>query len=169
MAKKSLLWLLILFASLVWAAEDGPTTILLVRHAEKSAVPPDNPGLTDAGKARAQILVHMLGPSGFKAIYSSQYARTRETAEPLANHLGLSVKQVDANQTPKLVNELLSQHAGRKVLVVGHSNTLPEIIEALGGGNVPEIEDHEYDNLFVVTVYQPGKAKVLRLKFGNSR
>ena len=150
------------------AGIDQVTTILLVRHAEKSTTPPENPLLNEKGRARAASLVTLLGAAGIQAIFTSQYARTHETAEPLAKHLGLTIQQRDAGDTQKLIGEILSRYRGKVVLIVGHSNTLPEMIQALGGGTIPEIEDTEFDNLFVVTVYGPGKAKAIRLKTTRS-
>jgi 2,3-bisphosphoglycerate-dependent phosphoglycerate mutase len=151
----------------IFSQDDAVTTILLVRHAEKSAAPADDPALTEIGKARAQSLIKMLGQSGIKAIYATQFTRTKETARPLAEHLGLTVTQIDASDTKKLVEQIRSQHAGKTVLIAGHSNTLPKIIEELGGDVIPSIAESEYDNLFVVTLNRSGKAKVLRIKYGN--
>lgn len=143
------------------------TTILLVRHAEKGAAPPDNPPLSAEGQERARSLAHVASEAGVKAIYTSQFARTRETVEPLANRLGLAINQIDASDTARLINEVKSRHAGEVVLIVGHSNTVPNIIDALGGDLVPSIDDKQYDYLFVVTLPRAGKAKVVRLKYGR--
>jgi 2,3-bisphosphoglycerate-dependent phosphoglycerate mutase len=141
------------------------TTVILTRHAEKMTTPEDDPVLNAQGKERAELLASMLENSGVNAIYSSQYSRTKLTAEPLSKRLKLPVETVDANTTNKLVSSILSKHAGGTVLVVCHSNTLPEIVQALGGGTIPEIGDFDYDNLYIVTVYQKGLAKVVRLKY----
>ena len=156
-----------LFSSVIFA--DEPTTIILVRHAEKGTAPADNPSLTEAGKARATELVRVVGMSDIKAVYSSQYARTRETAEFVAQHFSIPVQQVDAAKTNDLVSDILSRHAGETVLVVGHSNTLPEIVQAFGGPAIADPEDNEYDNLLVLFVSSPGKAKLVPLKFGEKQ
>ena len=144
------------------------TTVILVRHGEK-VVDPNNADapLTPVGQARAQELIHVLGNAGITAIYATQVTRTQQTAKPLADRLGLQTNIVDAKNTKELVSQITSQHAGAVVLVVGHTNSLPEVIAALGGGSVPVIPDTEYDNLYVVTLYRFGKAKVVRLKYGN--
>ncbi len=146
-------------------SQDGTTTILLVRHAEKSAAPADDPVLSPAGEARAELLARMLENSGLSVIYTSQYARTKKTAEPLALRFRVPLQTIDAANTNKLVDTILSKHSGETVLVVGHSNTLPEIAQALGTGKAQEIDDNDYDNLYVVTVTPNRKAKLLRLKF----
>jgi broad specificity phosphatase PhoE len=146
-------------------AAEKITTVILTRHAEKTAVPENDPVLNAQGKERSELLASMLENSGVNAIYSSQYSRTKLTAEPLSKRLKLPVEIVDANTTNKLVSSILSKHAGETVVVVCHSNTLPEIVQALGGGAIPEIGDLDYDNLYIVTVYQKGLAKVFRLKY----
>ena len=146
-------------------AAEKITTVILTRHAEKMTTPEDDPVLNAQGKERAELLASILENSGVNAIYSSQYSRTKLTAEPLSKRLKLPVETVDANTTNKLVSSILSKHAGGTVLVVCHSNTLPEIVQALGGGAIPEIGDLDYDNLYIVTVYQKGLAKVVRLKY----
>lgn len=158
--------LILLFFLSAEAADFQPVTVIVVRHAEKTTKPADDPGLTEQGKERSLKLVKLLQSAGIGRIYSSQYARTRLTAEPLAKELGLQVMQIDADKSETLVSTIVSDSTGGgKVLVVGHSNTLPEIIAALGAGKIPEIEDAEYDNFYIVTVYSPGKATLLRLKF----
>lgn len=144
------------------------TTVILVRHAEKNIEPnnPD-PDLSPAGQARAQELVRVLGAAGINAIYGTQYKRTQQTAKPLADNLHQAININDAIKTQNLVNSIRTTNRGQTILVVGHSNTLPEIITALGGGPVPEIADSDYDNMFIVTIYKSGGAKVTRLKYGS--
>jgi broad specificity phosphatase PhoE len=164
--RKAILFCLLIFIVQNQAfSADKITTVILTRHAEKATAPENDPALTAAGKERADLLVSMLEKSGVNGIYSSQYARTRLTAEPLSRRLGIPVETVDAGATNKLVQAILSKHSGGTVLVVCHSNTLPEIVKALGGGTIHEIDDMDYDNLYIVTVYQKGRANVLRLKY----
>jgi phosphohistidine phosphatase SixA len=153
-------------------------TVFLARHAEKETTPPEDPPLTTAGQERAQTLMRMLAGTGIKTIYTSQFLRTRQTAEPLAKQLGvdvtvLAIKMDDKNPRKvsdqsyvEVVNKVY-ERAGESVLIVGHSNTLSEIIKRLGGDMMPSIDDKEFDDLFVVTIYAKGKAKVLRLKYGS--
>jgi 2,3-bisphosphoglycerate-dependent phosphoglycerate mutase len=141
------------------------TTVIVVRHAEKSSTPRDNPPLTEQGQARAAALARILRSAGVTAIYSSPFLRTLQTVQPLARQLGLSIDQVDAKEIKGLVDKVLKDHSGQVVVISGHSNTVPLIVEALGAGTIPPISDTEYDNLYIVTVYGPGKAKVVGLKF----
>lgn len=153
-------------------------TVFLARHAEKETTPPEDPPLTAAGQERAQTLMRTLAGTGIKTIYTSQFLRTRQTAEPLAKQLGVDVTvlaiKMDAKNPKKIsdqsyeeVVDKVYERAGESVLIVGHSNTLSEIIKRLGGDMMPSIDDKEFDDLFVVTIYAKGKAKVLRLKYGS--
>ena len=153
-----------------------PTTVFLARHAEKADAPREDPPLLETGTARAQLLARILGKSGVKAIYTSQYLRTRATAEPLAKQLGIASvaislkmspsnpRQVTAESIQEIV-EKIYQRPGENALVIGHSNSVPDVIKALGGDVVPTIDEKEFDDLFVVTVYAKGKARVTHLKY----
>ena len=146
------------------------TTVIIVRHAEKNIEPnnPD-PDLSPAGQARAQEIARMFGDAGVQAIYATQYKRTQQTVAPLANRLGLSVTSVDAKQSEELTRRILSNNRGQTVFVAGHNNTAPEIVNILSGANgekYPQIPESEYDNMYIVTIYRFGKAKVLKVKYG---
>ena len=143
------------------------TTVIIVRHAEKNIEPnnPD-PDLSPAGQARAQEIARIFGDSGVQAIYATQYKRTQQTVTPLASRLGLPVVSVDAKQSSELTRRILSNNRGQTVFVAGHNNTAPEIVNLLSGENYPQIPESEYDNMFVVTIYRFGKAKVLKVKYG---
>jgi 2,3-bisphosphoglycerate-dependent phosphoglycerate mutase len=167
MTVKRIIFFLVLFCfvSGIAFAKEKITTVFLVRHAEKLTTPADDPVLSPQGIARTQLLVRMFENSNLNGIYVSQYARTKLTAEPLAKKSGIALETVAAATTNKLVQSILSKHSGGTVLVVGHSNTLPEIIEALGAGKIREIDDLDYDNVYVVTVSGNGTAKVVQMKF----
>src|SRR4029453_4636304 len=143
------------------------TTGILIRHGERNAPTPANPDphLNAAGKARAKKLIHVVGQSGIKAIYRSHFVRAKETAHPLASHFAVSGIEMDEALQTK--NDILSNHTGQTVLVIGHSDTVPDIINRLGAGNLPVINDSEFDNLFVVKIFGPGRASMTRLKYGN--
>jgi len=145
------------------------TTVILVRHAEK-VIDPNNPDvdLSPAGQARAQELVRMFGDTGVNAIYATQYKRTQQTVKPLADKLSLPVTQVNAKNTADLLAQILAQHSGQVIFISGHNNTVPEIIAALGGPTFPVIPETEFDNLYLVSVYRTGKAKVVKLKYGTA-
>lgn len=149
------------------AVEQPPLTVILVRHAEKAVVPPENkdPDLSTAGLARAEAIRKMFAEAGVGAIYATQFKRTQQTAKPLAEKLGLPVTQVEAKKTSDLVKQIRVQNAGQVIFIVGHNNTVPEIIAELGGPKLPIIPETEYDNLYILTVLSDGSAKLLKLKY----
>jgi len=170
--------LLAVFCQAAFAQEDfKPTTVFLVRHAEKEDVPKQDPPLKKEGVARSQELARILSTAGIKAIYTSQFLRTKQTAEPLAAKTGVSVtaltlkpnpsnlRLIAEESTAELVNKIL-QRPGDTALVIGHSNWIPDVIKMLGGDVVPTIDEQKFDDLFIVTIYGKGKAKVVQLKYG---
>jgi broad specificity phosphatase PhoE len=143
------------------------TTVILIRHGERNNPSAANrdPHLNTAGKTRAKKLIHVIGQSGIKAIYNSHFVRSRETAQPVAFHLGLSPIVMD--EPVQIKSDILSHHAGQTVLVIGHSDTVPDLINRFGAGSMPVIDDGEFDNLFVVKVFSRQRASLTRLKYGN--
>jgi 2,3-bisphosphoglycerate-dependent phosphoglycerate mutase len=139
------------------------TTVILTRHAEIDTAHGADPPLNAQGKRRAELLRSMLAESGIDAIYVSHFSRTRETARPLAVSQGRIPIVLD--EPKDIAADILSNHPGDTVLVVGHSNTVPETIGILGGGRLPVIDEHEFNNLFVATVFQPDKAAIVKLKY----
>ena len=132
-------------------AANASPTIYLVRHAERAAVSgrvPADTGLSRAGQARAQALAHLLSGAGISAIYTTEYRRTQETAAPLARSLRIRPEVVPADDLRSLVAKLRASTGN--VLVVGHSNTLPQLLSALGIRTRITIAESDYDNLFEV-------------------
>ena len=153
------------------AAEPGVTTVIVVRHAEKAAEPAADPPLTSAGAARAEALAELLRGVPVRAVLSTDFARTRSTAAPLAARLGLTTQLVDArarDHARQVAEGVLARHRGETVVVVGHSNTVPDIVAALGAPKPPAICDPEYDNLYVVRVRANGVATVERRRYGEA-
>ncbi len=149
-------------------AQTAPTTdaVFLVRHAEKTAEKKD-PGLTEAGKARAVALADRLEGEGITHIHSSDYIRTRDTAAPLAARLGLEVALYNPRDLPGMATKLKAM-PGRH-LVVGHSNTTDKLTELLGGdGGTPIVEKTEYDRLYVVTMETGEPVKSYLTRYGAS-
>jgi phosphohistidine phosphatase SixA len=154
------------------------TTVFLVRHAEKDTAPRENPPLTEQGKRRSEALARALKEANIKAIYTSQFLRTQQTAEPLGRLLGVTPASIElkmdsrnqgqvSEQSLKEIVDKIHARAGESALVVGHSNTIPEVIRMLGANETPAIDEKQFDDLFVVTVYEKGKAKAARLKYGD--
>ena len=159
--------ILLLAAARVAAAQ--ATTVILVRHAEKAAQPANDPGLTAAGEERARDLAQLARDAGVTAVITTQYARARATAQPIASALRITPEVVEARGTSHAqdVANAVRAHAGGVVLVVGHSNTIPAIIAALGAPQPPPICDPEYDNVYIVTVPASGPAHVIRAHYGE--
>ena len=148
----------------------GSTVIVVVRHAEKQLDAGGDPALSPAGEARAALLSRMLaapdGPGRLDAIYVSATLRNRMTAAPLAATLGITPIVAASADPQALARRVLREHAGGRVLVIGHSDTVNEIVEALSGASgLPPIGDADYGVLYVVTVPRIGHANLLRLTY----
>lgn len=141
-----------------------PTTIYLVRHAEKADTSRD-PDLSEAGKLRALRLADLLKDEKIQKIYSTNYKRTLQTAEPLSELTGQPVLFYSADTLPALVEQLKQSH--QNTLVVGHSNTTISVLDAFGlKFSGKKIEDGDYSNLFKISSYpQSSKIRLKELKF----
>jgi broad specificity phosphatase PhoE len=151
-------------------AQPGPTVVLIVRHAEKATDAEDSP-LTDAGTQRAQALVSVAENAGVSAIYTTQFRRNHETAKPLSDRMNVAVTEMPVDlQNPgdygkRLARDILEKHAGQTVLIVGHSNTVPLIIDALTG-RTGSVGDVAYHDLFIVTIPPSGQASLIKAEYG---
>jgi phosphohistidine phosphatase SixA len=158
----------LVFASLAAAA---PAVVLVVRHAERAAAPADDPPLTAIGKQRAEELARVVqawsaAGAPVSALFASEVRRTQQTLEPTAAATHVKVSVVAAKDTPALAKAILAIEGG-VVVVAGHSNTIPAIVQALGGPAGIVIADADFDRLFVIT--SPGaKAQVVTLRYGGS-
>lgn len=160
-------------ASLVAFAAPRPATdtvVLVVRHAEKAGPSGDVP-LSAAGEERAKALVSIAREAGVSAIITTQFQRTRLTAAPAAQALGITGEVIEArgavpDHARAIADAVRSRFAGRTVLVVGHSNTVPAIVAAFGGPKLPDICDDLYDDLFTVIVSPEGTVRVVHAKYG---
>jgi ketosteroid isomerase-like protein len=117
---------------------------------------------------RAEILAHVAGAAGVKAIYHSDTRRTRQTAEPLAKELGLTPIIYPPKENDTLVTRIFAEHEGETVLVVGHSNTVSTIIAAAGGPKIGDLPEDEFDKLFVVVMppCRRGASTLVTLQYG---
>lgn len=135
--------------------EVAPIVIYLARHAEAVYPPPEDsprdPQLNAMGQDRADALARLLGSESITTVFSTDYHRTRETAEPLAASRGLQVEIYDPTDLPGFAQTLRAT-PGRHV-VLGHSNTTPELAGLLGGdAGEPIDEAMEFDRLYVLTI-----------------
>ena len=141
--------------------------VVVVRHAEKQLGSIDDPPLSPVGEARAERLARLLGDPSFgavRAIIVTDTRRAQQTAAPLAKRLRLQPEVVSARDLDEVLARVRA-HRGSRVLVVGHSNTVPELVSRLSGEAVPPIADDEYDDLYVISTPTFGPAALLRLTF----
>ena len=158
---KPFVFSILLLVALLFAPDaKAQTTVFIVRHAEKADSSKD-PDLSEAGNARAKALASMLRDAGIARIFATEFKRTQQTAAPLAKMLGLEVKSLAANDSTKLVAALRDETG--KALVVGHTNTIPDLIKALGITTPIAIGENEYDDLFVVQLGE--KPGLIRLHY----
>jgi len=149
-----------------------PTTVILVRHAEKAADDPRDPNLSPAGEARARALAGMLAQAGVTHLFASEFKRTQATLRPLATAAGREVLVVPAADQAALVAAIEALPAGSIAVIAGHSNTVPALVTALGGalrGTVPsptgpQLPDDAYDRLFLVILPARGEVQTLELR-----
>lgn len=152
------------------AAEPAPTTVIVVRHAEKVDDSRD-PALSDAGVERARALAATLAQAGLDAAYASQYRRTQLTAKPAARAAGLSVR-IDpiegdiAAWAKGFAAKLARNHPGETVLVAGHSNTAPPLVAVLCGCKVDPLTDSDYDRIYVVNSAGSEAADLVVARYG---
>ena len=154
MTLRLFVWLLAF--SFAASATAQPPVIFLVRHAERAAISghvPSDTGLSATGRKRAEALARVLKDAQITAVYTTEYKRTRETAAPIAQSLGIQPEVIPGDDLRGLIAKL-SASSGN-VLVVGHSNTLPQIISALGVSSRVTVAESDYDNLFLVVLERP--------------
>lgn len=169
MKKSSLARITLLLMSLGLAfsafAADG-STIYLVRHAEKVIEDSSDPALTEVGQARAETFAAMLHGENITHIFSTPYKRTRDTAAPVAHEHGISVEEYDPDAGQQLVDRLRTLDG--VILVTGHSNTIPGLVNLLAGTNLEDLDERVYDRVYIVTIAGNGKAE-LEISYSEPR
>ncbi len=155
-----------LFSNITYSAT---TNIILVRHAEKLAG--RNPPLTVEGQRRAQSLVKLLEVFDISAIYSSNYQRTIMTSKPLANALELDINiTFSPTEYKQILDDIVSKNSGNTVLIVGHSNTIPKLVNyALTDNVFPDINDKNYSDLYLLKYDPAGESKVLKFSYSMKK
>ncbi|MDN5214441.1 phosphoglycerate mutase family protein [Fulvivirgaceae bacterium BMA12] len=141
------------------------TTLYLLRHAEKAKDGGEDPALNELGKQRAMRLMELLEEVDFKTIYATDFLRTKNTVAPLADSKNMSIEIYNAHDKDFL-QEILVENSNDNYLIVGHSNTIPGLVNYLTGKeDFQQLDENEYDKLFVVNLVELGVAKVQVLKF----
>lgn len=133
-------------------AQAEPELIILVRHAEKALDNPADPGLSEAGQARAQALALALQNAAVSSIYTTQFKRTRETAQPLAQARGITPQALSAKRGAEHIKEVADavRASSGTVLVVGHGNTVPAIATALGAPVMKEFCESSFSHMLIL-------------------
>ncbi len=140
----------------------GATILYLVRHAEKVDASAD-PDLSASGRVRSDVLAHVLADAGLTGIYSTDFKRTRQTAAPTAEALHLPIASYNPRDLTGFAAQVKTQPG--RFLIVGHSNTTPALVRALGGDPVRPIPDIEYDRLYLIVI-RDGTVSSTLLRFG---
>ncbi len=144
--------------------------MLLVRHAEKQTGP--DPSLSEEGRVRALALRELLISAGVDVLVASQFKRTSETLQPLADTLGLEIvirplDTADVGASAReVVRGLADEFVGQTILIAGHSNTIPAMASALTGEEMPEFDERDYDNLLILSPMDGAASRAVRLHFG---
>ena len=130
------------------AGSDASTekTIFVIRHLQKEQG--DDPALSSQGAAAAQVLARLLMDKDIQAAFATPTRRAMETARPLAERIGVAVTQYDARHPEALVAAVAEIDGS--VLVVGHSNTVPDLVARFGGSPVPQLTEEDYGTVFVI-------------------
>ena len=142
-------------------ARPEPRTVFVLRHAEKDPQGDGrDPRLAEKGQARARSLARLLEHARPEHLFASEYQRTQLTLQPLADKLGRKLEALPAKATAELAQRLRALPAGSVSVVAGHSNTVPGLIQALGGRverlQQGQLGEDEFDRLFVLTLPPPG-------------
>jgi broad specificity phosphatase PhoE len=157
-------------AAAAWAVYAASTTLVVVtRHAERAVGEGDDPPLSPEGVARAERLAAVLGvpdrARAIDAIFVSDKLRSAQTARALATRLAAPVVILPAGDVRGLERRILDEYRGKRVLVIAHSNTVPEIVKRLAdGGDIPPIAENEYGTAYVVAVPRWSRPAVLRIQ-----
>jgi broad specificity phosphatase PhoE len=146
---------------------DAQQVVFLVRHGEQASVANGDPPLTEAGQRRARALATVLKDAGLTAIYVSEFQRTMQAAEPLAQALQIEPTRMPRGDIDGLLERLRIQHAGGRVLIISHSLTIPHVLKAFGHPEEVVIPHEEYDRLFVIVPKPTGPPLVFVLRFSG--
>lgn len=147
------------------SAQTDVTTFILVRHAEKSKDNPRDPNLSEAGMKRAESLNAMLKQADIAALYSSPYKRTKNTVQPIADAKGLEVNTYDP-RSAAFLEDIMIKFKGKTIVISGHSNTTPNVVNALiGEDRFKQLSEDDYGKIYVVSVTEIGKGTVTLLSY----
>jgi broad specificity phosphatase PhoE len=142
----------------------GVKTIILIRHAEAEHQPGGDPALTADGRTRAIELARVLVDTPLHAVYRTHYQRSRETAAQLPRKAGEKATVIE--EVPATVAAVRAVPWGTTSLVIGHSNTVSDLLRGLTGTALPADEPVLYDRIWIVTLARDGTTSLVRLRYG---
>lgn len=169
MRKIILVLLLSIISNTFGIALPNITSIYIVRHAEKDISEPKNqdPELNDDGKLRAIALSDKLINQKIDVVFSSKFKRTKQTGQAVATQNSILIQEYDAQAYKELSNLIKSTYTNKNILIIGHSNTVLEIIESFGVSRpVPALTDNDYDYFFEIKIDHLGKAVLSISQYG---
>jgi len=147
-----------------FAKDTNTTRLVLVRHAEKAYG--EDAGLLPPGKRRALLLADILDTFPLDTIYATKYRRTQLTAKPTAKRKSMEVAIYDLDEPTRFVQRVLKRQQGYNILVAGHSNTTPDLINRfLGKEELERIDERDYNNLYILGINEEGEKELLKLRF----
>lgn len=158
---------LFLLVSLLPLSAWGQATIFVSRHADRFGTEPD-PSLTPLGKAQAESLGRMLADANIRHIYTTELLRTQQTAAPTAQRSGITPVVVPQNKFDDLIEQVRkTEQPHESTLVIGHRETVPKIVKALTGQEIPPLTSGEYGRLIVITLFPDGRSSIVTLHYGD--
>lgn len=155
------------FILLIFACAPNKTTIttfILMRHAEKMTETSADPDLSSKGLKRANHLSKFLEAVPIDAIYSTPFRRTMDTVKPLSNSKLIDIYTYSADQLDAFSEDIVKKYSGKTVVIVGHSNTTPRLVNAITGSEFTDLEEDEYDWIYIVDLLPSGSSKIKKLK-----
>jgi 2,3-bisphosphoglycerate-dependent phosphoglycerate mutase len=154
---RSLLSIILLSGLFSATAQSGTTTIIVLRHAEKdtskagSQSMQADPPLSEKGMKRAKSLVNVLSDYRVDEIYSTDYTRTKATVTPLAERYGYEIFTYNPANQQSFADQLKILD-GKTIVVVGHSNTVPKLVNMIASTEYPDMPDNVYDRLYIIKI-----------------
>lgn len=142
-----------------------PVTIIIVRHAEKMLDSGDDPALTEIGEVRAAKLADMLQNVEVSAIYSTPFLRNKSTVKVVSDQQNVEIQEYDPKMGDDLMKSIIADYAGKTVLVCGHSNSSPMLVNTLTGLNLDKLDESDYGNFYVVKTSELGAGELLHLRY----
>jgi 2,3-bisphosphoglycerate-dependent phosphoglycerate mutase len=162
---RSLIALLICLANICYGQENQLTTLILIRHAEKEKDGSKDPGLSSDGLRRSERLCQIFEKTQIDAVYSTDYNRTRQTVIPIAKIKNVPVDLYTVDPGLNYADKIVEKMQGKTVLICGHSNTIPAIVNKLmGKKELEDFPDAEYANMIILVIDKDQHATFTFLK-----